>query len=394
MKILLLSNQYPPDTLGGIGSYVHAIGRAMAARGHEVHVLTCNYNQEATDNIEQGVHVHRRGRLSIRGLGLLGIPLSAGRLTLALSNWLQARKLGVSFDVVEFPDWAAEGAVITALDKSTAHVMHLHTGVRTVARYNGWRLSPDIRLSDWAERFSLSRCHAITSPSRLLIHEMNETGWLGVSPEPALIRYPIDGSSASASDITHTEPIALFVGRLEQRKAPETLIEAAASIKEKVPEMRIIFLGRSGGTVQGQDYRTWAEALCKTRGIASEFPSHVPHAEVGDWYAKARVVVIPSRFDNFPMTALEAMAAGRPVVCSDRTGTAEIISGTGAGSVFATDDFNSLGKALLPYLTDVGVAEAAGDEARRLVQRECDPIRIAKQRELVYEEAVAAAMKA
>ena len=391
MRILFLSHQYPPNTLGGIGSYVMAATQALAATGHEVHVLSCGFGQEDIDTLEEAVHVHRRGRLSIRGLGLLGAPLSAGILTLALSNLLQARKLGVHFDVVEFPDWTAEGLVLATVDKGPAYVMHLHTGVRVVAKYNGWSMNRDVRLAHWAERFALGRSHAVTSPSRLLIDEITEAGWFGDGPIPELIRYPIDGMSEPVSDISRTEPIALFVGRLEERKAPEVMIEAAASIKDSVPDMRLIFLGNSGGTVHGQDYRTWAERLCKVRGVESEFHSHVPYQEVRNWYAKARVVVIPSRFDNFPMTALEAMAAGRPVVCSDRTGTAEIVSGTGAGSVFATDDFEALGQAMNPYLTDLAVAEAAGSAALQLVRRVCDPELIAQQRLRVYEKAVMAA---
>ena len=82
------------------------------------------------------------------------------------------------------------------------------------------------------------------------------------------------------------------------------------------------------------------------------------------------------------------MASGRPIVCSERTGIAEIVAGTGAGSVVPCDDAAALADALRPYLLDPAAAARAGREARAIVERECSPDRIAEQREACYRDAI------
>lgn len=77
------------------------------------------------------------------------------------------------------------------------------------------------------------------------------------------------------------------------------------------------------------------------------------------------------------------MAAGRPVVFTERNGAAEILAGSGAGVAVLPDDPAALAAALRPYLADPGAAAAAGDAGRRLVAERCDPQRIAEQREAV-----------
>src|SRR5215471_18175181 len=99
--------EYPPETGGGgIGSFVKSISGALAAFGHEVHVLSCVPGQVESNFLDNSVHVHRRGQLRIRGIGRLArAPGAASRIRGAVSNWVSYRRIGVNFDVVEAPDW-------------------------------------------------------------------------------------------------------------------------------------------------------------------------------------------------------------------------------------------------------------------------------------------------
>jgi glycogen synthase len=61
MRVLFVSMEYPPETsYGGIGWYIAMMARALAGRGHEVHVLSCVRGQARRDYVEGGVQVHRR----------------------------------------------------------------------------------------------------------------------------------------------------------------------------------------------------------------------------------------------------------------------------------------------------------------------------------------------
>jgi glycogen synthase len=121
--------------------------------------------------------------------------------------------------------------------------------------------------------------------------------------------------------------------------------------------------------------------------VACRIVEHLPNPELAEWYGRARVVAIASRFDNFPMVGLEGLASGRPVVCTDATGTAEILAGTSAGAVVPAVDAVALAAALRPYLLDAEAAARAGAEARRLVGEVCAPERIAREREAAYDAA-------
>ena len=111
-------------------------------------------------------------------------------------------------------------------------------------------------------------------------------------------------------------------------------------------------------------------------------------ADLQQWYGGARVVVLASRYENFPMTALEAMAGGRPVVTTARTGIAELIRDSGAGMVVPADRPGELARALRPLLVDRELAAAAGARGRALVREHCAPERIAREREACYREAI------
>lgn len=92
-------------------------------------------------------------------------------------------------------------------------------------------------------------------------------------------------------------------------------------------------------------YKSWLMRLARELNAPCRFIDGVPRHEVGAWYGSSRVVALCSRDDNFPFVGLEAMSAGRPVVCTTATGTAEIVEGTGAGAVVPVDDADSLAAA-------------------------------------------------
>src|SRR5207302_10215337 len=145
--------EYPPETGGGgIGSYVASVAPALVTRGHEVHVLSCVRGQEDRDYRDRGVWIHRRGQVRLRGVGRLLLSAAAGtRLETAVSGWIEMRRLGLQFDVVEFPDWMAEGLIL-GLAGSVPLVGHLHTPLHLILTHN---MMPDTwagGLGDFFER--------------------------------------------------------------------------------------------------------------------------------------------------------------------------------------------------------------------------------------------------
>jgi glycosyltransferase involved in cell wall biosynthesis len=176
---------------------------------------------------------------------------------------------------------------------------------------------------------------------------------------------------------------------LEPLKAPEILVEAAALLAPTVPDVEVVFVGASNRRRDGKPYADWTAQLAGTRQAPCRFVGRVAESEMREWYGKARVVALTSRHDNFPVSGLEAMAAGRPLVVTSAAGVAELL-GNGGGAVVPPLDAHALAEALHPYLIDADLAGRAGEVARETVARECDPDAIAQQREAVYMEATEA----
>jgi glycogen synthase len=389
LRVLFVSREYPPETGGGgIGSYVEAMARALVVRGHEVHVLSCVPGQASEDQLRAGVHLHRRGvhRLlpKIRRL----IPSTAVRIEGAISCYLEFVRLGVKVDVVEAPDWMAEGWAFALLG-SRPLVAHLHTPLFLVGRTNpgSFRWTRDGRGADLVERMAVRRADLLTSPSELLVRDLARAGWIA-HHDARIVRYPIELEEwASVPPVSSSPPRVLAVGRLEARKAPEVLVRAAAALVEEVPRLEVVFIGRSG-LRNGGSYREWLVGLADELNAPCRFVDEVPRHELRRWYGGSRVVAICSLYDNFPFVGLEAMAASRPVVCTSKTGTAEIVGGTAAGAVVDVDDVDGIAAALRRYLLDAAAAERAGRKAYSVVGQHCSPEKIAEQREDCYRAAI------
>ena len=110
MRVLFVSQELPPETgWGGIGTYVDVLSEALAAKGVEVHVLSVVERAAGEHHEAGGVTVHRLPLPPVRGVRpaatrrLAADPGSRSRLP----GW--SRGFGLEPDVVECPEWMAEG---------------------------------------------------------------------------------------------------------------------------------------------------------------------------------------------------------------------------------------------------------------------------------------------
>lgn len=407
MKILFLSHQYPPETnWGGIGSYTATMSRALSERGHEVHVLTCWDGQQSIDRMEGDVVVHRRQNVRIPGLRrflrLPGVRAAARplrtpeaqssanpslRLKTAITCYREHSRLAVDFDVVEAPDWMAEGLVF-GLRHPIPLVVDLKGNLLTYTRSSGWDLTWHGRISSWLEEQAVARATIVTAPSRLTSDDLAQSGWSNVSGA-RIIRRPVDVTRWKPTSAAATKPVILQIGRLEAIKAPDVLLRAAARLTKSIPHVEVVFVGAPYGLLDGIPTGERLPQLAEQLGVNCRIIAHAPWSEIAAWYARARVVAIASRYDNFPNVGLEAMASGRPVVCSSRTGLAEMAEDAGAAiAVTPPDNAEELALRLEPYLADAALATEAGDSASQFVRQTCTPQVIAAQREEVYLDAI------
>ncbi|MFY0627863.1 MAG: glycosyltransferase family 4 protein [Reichenbachiella sp.] len=128
------------------------------------------------------------------------------------------------------------------------------------------------------------------------------------------------------------EKIVLFVGRLTGQKGPTQFLAIAEEVHEKYPQSRFIMAG------DGEMYKTLIEAGAHS-SVASKFhvTGHLNEKDLNKLYAMSDVFCMPSVSEPFGLTALEAAGANLPIVISNNTGAAEVLSGA------RTSDFHDTG---------------------------------------------------
>jgi glycosyltransferase involved in cell wall biosynthesis len=384
MRILFLSIEYPPESPNGIGSYAVEIGAALAQRGHEVHVLSCIPGQQVTDYHDGAVVVHRRTETRAGRFGrLLGGSRAEARLRHAVACWQEARALGIEFDVIETPEWMAEGLLFALARRPV--VTFLHSPLALTSPFSAGQVGRDLRMANALERLVTACARAVTAPSHLVVERLRAQGWLA-RRDVEVIRYPISPTEWTAErPVADTAPVTLFTGRLERLKAPEVLVDAMAQISDQIPEAAAWLAGRTADEVDGRGYGEWLADRIATLAAPCRLLGEQRREAVQALVSSARVIAVPSRYESFSYSGLEALAAGRPVVCTSATGLAEIVQGTGAGQVVPPDDPQALASGLRPYLEDAHLAARAGEKGRALAARLCSAPSVAAEREKVYE---------
>jgi glycosyltransferase involved in cell wall biosynthesis len=380
----------------GVGPFTVEITRQLAERGHEVHVLSCVYGQATRDVMVDGVSVHYRGEVRLRGAWrLVSIP-GANRardvltrdaelfrwLRLSVSTYVEFKRLGIDVDVIESSTYP-RSTLLFALFQPRPLVLTAHLpGWRQIIEYLGHEAYIDQNdavsetplrifqtLSDAATAYQARRAAALTVPSRLVAEAYKYTPvYSNMTSEFHVVPFSISPDPwRSVADVQSNGTVVLQVGSLEPRKAPETLVDAGAQLVSRFPDLEVVFVGRSLGIRDNLPYVDWLRKRASDSGSPCRFVGPVKREELPNWYGRARAVVLSSWFDTFPVAGLEALASGRPLVCTTEVGYADLVQEVGAGAVIPAGDARALADALIPYLEHNAIAGLVGSAGRHLV---------------------------
>lgn len=142
-------------------------------------------------------------------------------------------------------------------------------------------------------------------------------------------------------------PLAVCIGRLTRQKGQDVLLAAWPGVTERCPSARLAIVG------DGED-------LDMLRGRAVAGVVFVPAVQdPRDWLSASNIIVLPSRWEGLPLTALEALATGRPIVGTDIPGITEVVRSE-VGALVPPDDPEELAGAMVARLLFPGIAEEEG----------------------------------
>lgn len=155
-------------------------------------------------------------------------------------------------------------------------------------------------------------------------------------------------------------PVAAIAARIVPQKAHDRFVAAAAVAVTTIPSLRLLIIGE--GPLRAQ-----TEAAVKAAGIAENVVFTGMRSDARLLIARADVLVFSSDWEGLSIAALEAMAAGTPVLSTDVQGMRELL-GSGAGEIVPLDDGTILGERLADLLLAPQRRESMAAAGRQLIQ--------------------------
>lgn len=390
VKILMVSWEYPPVVIGGLGRHVHHLSTALAAAGHDVVVLsrrpsgTDPSTHPSSDEISEGVRVIAAAQDPHEftfGADMMAWTLAMGHAMIRGGLSLKKPRSNRAWrpDVVHAHDWlVAHPAIGLAEFYDVPMVSTIHA--TEAGRHSGWVYGALSRQVHAIESWLVRESDSLITCSASMRDEITELFGPGLA-EITVIRNGIDAARWPFAARRHRTgpPELLYVGRLEYEKGVHDVIAALPRIRRTHPGTTLTIAG--DGTQQD-----WlVEEARKHRVLkATSFVGRVDHAELLRLLHRADAAVLPSHYEPFGLAALEAAAAGAPLVTSNIGGLGEAVINGQTGLSCPPRDVTRLAAAVRAVLDNPDAAQRRARAARRRITSDFDWHTVAEQTAQVY----------
>ncbi len=357
MKILLLSWEYPPVVIGGLGRHVHHLATEFVMAGHDVVVLsrrptaTDPHTHPTTDEVVEGVRVIAAAEDPHEftfGTDMMAWTLAMGhamiRAGLVLNDWRP--------DVVHAHDWlVAHPAVALAQFFDVPLVSTIHA--TEAGRHSGWVSGTVSRQVHALESWLVRESDSLITCSASMRDEIS-TLFGPELAEISVIRNGIDtGGWPFAMRRARSGPAELlYFGRLEYEKGVHDAITALPRIRRTHPGTTLTIAG------DGTQLDFLTEQARKHKVLrATNFVGRVNHSQLLVLLHRADAAVLPSHYEPFGIVALEAAAAGAPLVTSTAGGLGEAVIDGVTGLSHPPNDVAGLSAAVRAVLDAPAAAQ-------------------------------------
>ncbi len=391
MRVLMLCSEYPPAKVFGLGRAVHDLSRALAARGDDVHVLTNSLGGRDQDVVVDGVRVHRVNFPNPPR------PPDATSCVIQFNISLLERAQALlpslgDLDLIHAHDWLVALAGVYLSDQLQVQLVTTFHDT-AMGKYFG-NLNREQQYISFSERWlagASSRVIACSSHVRdeLIQHCGTRASQIDVIPcgvDPDPFEVTVNLSAFRTVLAGPEERIILYVGRLDPEKGVDVLVRAFALLGAEAGDLRLVIAG------EGQRLQE-LQQLAEEVGLEEKvtFLGYVSHTALAAVYRAAELVVVPSLYEPFGMVALEAMAAGRPVVATEIGGLSEIVVLERTGLLVAAGDERALAAGMDRVLREPGLSAALGAAGRERALREYSWQHVAQQTSQCYSRSASSA---
>jgi len=390
MRILQVIPILNPDVLwAGPHRVVYDISRSLARKGHNVTVVTSDVlNVRTRIKINSGNDFDGFDIVRVKNFSTILSRTSGLIITPELNEFLS--KHAQDFDLIHIHEYYTyQNTVVRRFSKRYAipYILQAHGSLRKNDKiFRKWFYDAIFGygiLRDASKVIALSRVEA-EQYRRMGVPEEK----IAIIPNGIdLSEYaelPPKGAFRKKFNIPEERKIVLYLGRIHKIKGIDFLIKAYAYL---VNEMN---LKDAVSVIAGPDdgYLSEAKALAHTLGVSDSamFVGPLYGRNKIEAYVDSDVVVLPSRYETFPMVVLEAYACGKPVIASNVGGLKELIIDGETGLLFKAGNFKQMAEKMVYLLNDSDKAVEISRKGRILVEEKYSIVKVADIIEGLYSE--------
>lgn len=383
MNILQVVSSFPPAySYGGVPKVTYEISKELVKRGHDVSVYTTDVYDSKTRfkgenfSLVDGIEVKRFRNISNR---------------LAYSNFSLAPKMAAelnrsikNFDIVHLREYRSFQAIFLnyyAKKYSIPYIFQAHGSLlpffEKISLKKFYDLVIGRKILHDAEKII-----ALTNTEREQYNEMGlENKGIEVIPNGIdLSLYnntPFYGKIREKYDISDDENVILYLGRIHKIKGINLLLKSFKLLFNDITNVKLVIVG-PGDTSK-------LKKMIKGSIIENNviFTGPLYGEDKYDVFVDSDLYILPSIYDTFPNTVLEAFSFGKPVIVTEGCGIKDIIDGT-AGYVVKYDK-NSLKDAMHSIITNETLKHSFGENGKQLINDELNWKSIVDRIEILYE---------
>lgn len=387
MKILFLSDDFPPKSFGGAGIVAFEQARELARRGHEVVIITTTQSRgDAGQIIFEGMVVHRlyanyhdRFRAYRSLYNTQTIPSVRKILREARPDIVYVHNVHyfLSYHVLALAHQYGKRVILTAHDMMLVHYGKLFSRIITfidgVPKFD-YLISSWQQLLKYRFRFNplrnfviqqyLKNVNKILAVSKATAEALRQNGidgvevlYNGTDVERFLVQ-PEKVKLFKEKYSLENKKIMFFSGRISAAKGGDVALEILTMVHKVMPEVSLLIAGTEDA------YIHHLMQIAKDRGLGDSvvFTGWLSRDEMPVVYAVSNLVLYLSLYmDPFGMVNLEAMAAKKPVLGTCFGGTSEIVVDGKTGYIVDPNDIERTSERALTLLGEEVLAERLGN---------------------------------
>ena len=393
MKILQVVPYFPPAyAFGGPVKAVYQTSKELVKRGHEVTVYTTDVKdfnsrlETNSDDAIDGIKIYRFRNCSLTLVRKL-------KLFVTLDLISYAKKRIKTFDIIHLHEYYTfQNTVIHRYAKkyNVPYILQAHGSISRVGALRMFKWLYDVLfgyrlLRDASKVIGLSR------------FEADQYRRMGVPEEKiAIIPNGIDlseyadlppkGAFKRKFGIPEEKKIILYLGRIHKIKGIDFLIKAYTHLINDMhyKDALLVIAGPDDGHLK--EAKSLTSALDISKHVLFTGPLY--GQDKLEAYVDSDVVVLPSRYETFPIVVLEACACGKPVIASEVGGLKDLIINGETGLLFEPENVKQLTRSIFSLLNDNNVAKEMGQKGKSFVRENFTVEKVVERLEKAYEEVV------